>query len=327
MKGLRPRLTYANVMVTALAFVSLAIAPTSAGAATVVNGDFEAGNLSGWQESDEGPGQWFAYSGSSIQFPKEAPFPVPPPPQGSFAAITSQQFVSRQILYQDVALEPFYKHQLTLTAYFKSYSAIVAANTLSPDGEDGEGSPNQQYRIDVMPPTAPLDSVSPSNILAPVFATKTVNPEGKDPEEMGPSQFSVDLTPFAGQTVRLRMAVVVNRATLNGGVDAISITSTPPSNAITLAKPKLNKKKGTAKEPVTVPGAGTLTLTGKGVVKQAKTPTAAATVNLLVKSKGKQKKRLNNAGKVKVKISVTYTPTGGTASSQIKSLVLKKRLP
>ena len=144
---------------------------------------------------------------------------------------------------------------------------------------------------------------------------------------MGPSPFSVDLTPFAGQTVRLRMAVVVNQGGLNGGVDSVSITSTPPSNAITLGKPKLNKKKGTAKEPVTVPGPGTLTLTGKGVVKQTKTPTAAGTVNLLVKSKGKQKKKLNNAGKVKVKITVTYTPTGGTPSSQIKSLVLKKLLP
>ena len=28
---------------------------------------------------------------------------------------------------------------------------------------------------------------------------------------MGPTPFSVDLTPFAGQTVRLRMAVVVNQ--------------------------------------------------------------------------------------------------------------------
>ncbi len=100
-----------------------------------------------------------------------------------------------------------------------------------------------------------------------------------------------------------------------------------PSNLITLGKPKLNKKKGTAKEPVTVPGAGTLTLTGKGVVKQTKMPTAAGTVNLLVKSKGKQKKKLNNAGRVKVKIAVTYTPTGGAASNQNKGLLLKKNLP
>jgi len=320
MKGLRLRFASAKVTVATLAFVSLVVAPASAGAATVVNGDFEAGNLSGWQSSNVGPGAWVAYTDSSAQLPEAPPLPVPPVPQGSFAAITLQQFVSRQILYQDVALEPFYKHQLTLTAYYKSNDPIVAANTLSPDGE-GEGSPNQQYRIDVMPPSAPLDSVNPSDILTPVFATRT-----GDPEEMGPTQFSVDLTPFAGQTVRLRMAVVVNQAELNGGVDSVSITSTPPSNVITLGKPKPNKKKGTAKEPVTVPGPGTLTLTGKGVVTQTKAPTAAATVNLLVKSKGKQKKKLNKAGKVKVKVTVTYTPTGGLPNSQSRKLVLKKRL-
>ncbi len=99
-----------------------------------------------------------------------------------------------------------------------------------------------------------------------------------------------------------------------------------PSNAFSLGKPKLNKKKGTAKEPVTVPGPGTLTLTGKGVVDQTKTSTAAATVNLLVKSKGKQKKKLNKAGKVEVKVTVTFTPTGGTTSSQSRRLVLRKRL-
>jgi hypothetical protein len=318
MKNLRPRIAYAKVVVAAVAVV--VVEPASAGAATVVNGDFEAGNLSGWQSSNVGPGAWVAYTDSSAQLPEAPPVPVPPVPQGNFAAITLQQFVSRQILYQDVPLEPFYKHQLTLTAYYKSNAPIETANTLSPEGE-GEGSPNQQYRIDVMSPAAPLDSVNPSDILAPVFATRTGGPK-----EMGPTQFSVDLTPFAGQTVRLRMAVVVNTAGLNGGVDSVSITSTPPSNVITLGKPKRNKKKGTAKEPVTVPGPGTLTLAGKGVVNQTKTSTAAGTVNLLVKSKGKQKKKLNKAGKVKVKVTVTYTPTGGLPNSQSRKLILKKRL-
>jgi hypothetical protein len=71
----------------------------------------------------------------------------------------------------------------------------------------------------------------------------------------------------------------------------------PPSNIITLGKPKLNRKQGTAKLPVTVPGPGTLTLTGEGVVKQTKTPPAAATVKLLVKSKGKKKRTLNRTGR------------------------------
>jgi hypothetical protein len=110
--------------------------------------------------------------------------------------------------------------------------------------------------------------------------------------------------------------------------DTVTSSCNPlsPSNLITLGKPKLNKKKGTAKLPVTVPGPGTLTLTGKGVVKQTKTPIAAATVKLMVESKGKKMRKLDNAGKVKVKITVAYTPTGGTPNSQSKTLVLKKVL-
>jgi hypothetical protein len=104
-----------------------------------------------------------------------------------------------------------------------------------------------------------------------------------------------------------------------------------PSNAFTLGKPKLNKKRGTAKLPVTVPGAGNLTLAGKGVVKQrpalaSRAVSAAGTVKLLVKSKGKKKRTLDRTGNVKVKVKVTYTPTGGSPSTQTKRIKLIKRL-
>ena len=98
------------------------------------------------------------------------------------------------------------------------------------------------------------------------------------------------------------------------------------SNSFKLGKPKLNKKRGTAKLPVTFPGPGTLVLTGKGVVRQTKTPKAAGTVKILVKAKGEKKRNLNANGKVKLKVKVTYTPTGGTANSKNKGLALKKLL-
>jgi hypothetical protein len=99
-----------------------------------------------------------------------------------------------------------------------------------------------------------------------------------------------------------------------------------PSNAFILGKPKLNTKKGIARERVTVPGPGNLTLTGKQVVTASAAVSAAGTVNLMVKSKGKKKRKLLKRGKVKVKIVVTYTPTGGTPSSVGRKLNLKKRL-
>jgi hypothetical protein len=111
----------------------------------------------------------------------------------------------------------------------------------------------------------------------------------------------------------------------------------PPSNAFSFGKLKLNKKKGTAVLPVIVPGAGTLTLTGKGLVKQrparpapttaalAKAVGGAGTVKLLVKTKGKAKRKLNRNGRLKVTLKVTFAPTGGVAASRTKTIKLIKR--
>ena len=50
------------------------------------------------------------------------------------------------------------------------------------------------------------------------------------------------------------------------------VSPSPPSNRFGFGKPELNKKRGGARLPVTVPGPGTLVLCGNGVVKQEKAP-------------------------------------------------------
>jgi hypothetical protein len=300
------------------------IGATGALAATVVNGDFETGNLTGWQvvnnpAGDEETGSWYAYAGTAP--PREFAEPVPPPPAGSYAAITSQGGPGSHILYQDVALEPYYSHQLSLLVYYKSFAPLF---TPSPNTLSYEGAENQQYRVDVMNPAAPVDSANPADVLATVFATK----EG-DPQELGPTQLTADLTPFAGQTVRLRFAEVDNRYYLEAGTDSVAIASTPPPNAVTLGKPLFNKKKkGTAKVPVTVPGAGTLTvadvkLTGKRIKGQTVQTTAAGTVNLPIKPTKTTRKALVEQGKKKLKVAVSFTPTGGFLASVTRKLTLK----
>jgi hypothetical protein len=103
-------------------------------------------------------------------------------------------------------------------------------------------------------------------------------------------------------------------------------------NNISVGKPKLNKKRGTAVLPVTVPGPGDLSVSGPGVGAHVATGARAATavtgpgiVKVKVKAKGKLKRRLNTTGKAKLKVTVTFTPTGGSASSQHAKLKLKKR--
>jgi subtilisin-like proprotein convertase family protein len=112
-----------------------------------------------------------------------------------------------------------------------------------------------------------------------------------------------------------------------------SLTLSVPSNAMTLGKAVLNKKKGTATLPVTVGDPGQLTLSGNGVatvasprVSKAVAVAGPGTVNLPVRATGKKKKKLNSTGKVSVNVTVTFTPTGGTARSTPATVTLKKTL-
>ncbi len=202
----------------ALVAVSMALlaAPAAAHAAIVTNGDFETGSLSGWQTQNTGSG-WFAYSGTAS--PTNAR-PIAAPPQGSLAAVTDQSSQGTRILYQDVALEPGQTHTLSLYVYYMTNSAIAHPAT---DSLDYFVVPNQQYRIDVMKPSAPLTSINPADILLPIFRTAT-----GDPTTLAPTMMTADLTPFAGQTVRLRFAEVDGGGFFNASTDAVSIASTPP---------------------------------------------------------------------------------------------------
>jgi hypothetical protein len=98
-----------------------------------------------------------------------------------------------------------------------------------------------------------------------------------------------------------------------------------PSNEFNIGKAKKNKKKGTAKLTVDVPGPGTLDLDGKSVKPATNEATAAGEVKLKIKAKGKKKKKLNQAGKAKVKPEVTYTPTGGSPNTKEKRVKLVKK--
>jgi hypothetical protein len=114
----------------------------------------------------------------------------------------------------------------------------------------------------------------------------------------------------------------------NPMTDIVFAVFVKPSNAFTLGGIQRNKKKGTASLTVSVPYAGDLALSGKGVkaagATQAVAVTAPGNVKLLIKAKGKKRKTLNETGKVRVRPNITYTPTGGDPSSQSKSLKLKK---
>jgi hypothetical protein len=147
--------------------------------------------------------------------------------------------------------------------------------------------------------------------------------------------------PLTGQTGQLwstftdlqdgqqgNFTTIGNDSTLN-----LSATvDTPPSNDFDLTKVKKNKNKGTAVVTVNVPGPGTLTLGGTGIKAQRSTGGAtiskdvekAGPVTLKVKAKGHKKTKLADRGKVKVKASITFTPSGdlGVAKTDTQPIKL-----
>jgi streptogramin lyase len=98
------------------------------------------------------------------------------------------------------------------------------------------------------------------------------------------------------------------------------------SNEISFGSAKKNKKKGTAKQRVIVPCPGEVVLAKTKKVKaDQETAEAAGEVTLLVKAKGNAKDKLQDKGTARVGLEVTFTPTGGTPSTQSEKLKLVKR--
>lgn len=93
----------------------------------------------------------------------------------------------------------------------------------------------------------------------------------------------------------------------------------PPSNKISLQRTKIDSKKGTATVQVRLPGAGRAELVGKSkkpkmtVGSTVLNANASGTYGMTLKPSNKAKQVLKKKGKLKVQITVSFTPTGGEA--------------
>ena len=187
--------------------------------ATIANGDFESGNLTGWTVSDVGSGSWSNYTGTVSPI---SGFEIPAPPQGLRAAVTDQTGPGRHVLYQEITLEADHDHTLSFTLYYVNRAgAFFTPATLDPFASG----PNQQYRVDVMRPGTPVDAVDAS-VLRTLFLTKP-----GDALTLAPTPMTFDLSEWAGQTVRLRFAEVDNQLFFQAAVDDVRIVSVPRNAA------------------------------------------------------------------------------------------------
>ena len=182
--------------------------------ADLAGDDFESGTLANWKTDVNGAGGWFVYtSGKTSPAPAQSdfnvPFDVPNPPQGKFAAVTDMNGPGRRILYRDVMLNGRYR--LRLTVFYVNAGGFDALQT---DGTIGD---QQQYRIDIVAPSAPLTSLAKDHLLAHIF-----HGAPGDPSRLEPRTVTFDLSPWQGQTVRLRLTVADNQGPLRAGVDDVT---------------------------------------------------------------------------------------------------------
>jgi CubicO group peptidase (beta-lactamase class C family) len=182
---------------------------------TIVMDDFESGALTDWKAVGGGAGGWFVYTdGKKAPDPARTDpnvrFDLPDPPRGEFAAVTDMNGPGTRILYRDVKLDG--RFMLHLTVFYAGVGGLSSPETLAHDGPGA----NQQFRIDVVGLSAPIDSVAKVDVLVNVFQTSP-----GDPDRREPIAISVDLSRWAGQTVRLRLAGADNRGPLRAGVDDI----------------------------------------------------------------------------------------------------------
>jgi DNA-binding beta-propeller fold protein YncE len=97
-----------------------------------------------------------------------------------------------------------------------------------------------------------------------------------------------------------------------------------PSNKFHFAGLRKNRANGFALLFVRVPGPGKVSLTGRGFRRLSRTARQATTVTLPVKPKVRLRHFLKQHGKGRIRVEVTFTPTGGEPRTREKVIVLRR---
>src|SRR5688572_17357898 len=127
---------------------------------TIVLEDFESGALSDWRTVENGAGAWSVAAGPASGF--RARFGTRAP-AGKFAILTDLNGPGTRILYRDLRLDG--RFILRMTVFYATQLGFSHPRTLAPE----EAEPNQQFRVDLVRPSAPIDSVARRDVLLNVF--------------------------------------------------------------------------------------------------------------------------------------------------------------
>lgn len=118
----------------------------------------------------------------------------------------------------------------------------------------------------------------------------------------------------------------------SGGTTASSTSSGSPAakksnsgaaGVVSIAKTKLELKKGVARLSVTFPGPGKLVVSGKGIKGVTERIKKAGKAAVTIKPTTKTLSTLKSKGKVSLPIKLTFTPTGSKAHTVSATLKLE----
>ena len=195
----------------------------------VVNGGFEinggAGSqsFSNWSIAKQSGSLGGFYAQTGVVAPI-TPFAVPPPPVGTFTAMSDQTGPGSTVLYQDVTVPSGTAPTFSVRLFVQNQ----ADDYFAPTTLDYTTIPNQQVRVDIMSPAAPLFDVG-AGVLRNLFITLPGSPQIQ-----GYLVVASDLSAYAGQTVCIRVAEVDNQQGLNVGVDAVSVVVGTSSTVLSM---------------------------------------------------------------------------------------------
>lgn len=109
---------------------------------------------------------------------------------------------------------------------------------------------------------------------------------------------------------------------LDGSCEAKQLAN--PDNRFSFVKVKPNKRRGTARLVIAVPGPGSLSLKGTRSVRPAKVQAeSGGKVRLLVRPRGRLRKRLRAKGRGRAKVQVTFRPFGGDPRTKSRKVALR----
>jgi hypothetical protein len=223
-----------KILSIGLLFAAIGMSSPLAAAPIIVNGGFESG-FTGWTRVDQvgSDGTFFVQSGTSSPV---SGFPVPPPPEGTNAAMTDAEGPGAHVLYQDfMVTAPASSTTMLMFDLFVGNrdDMFVTPNMLAFDTP----ALNQQARVDILRSGTDPFSLSAGDLLLNAFRTNV-----GDPLVSGYSSYAIDVSGLlaanTGANLRLRFAETDNVNVFNFGVDNVrfvDVQEVPVPEPATLA--------------------------------------------------------------------------------------------